>query len=86
LVITNLHLMREADSWKLRMATAWQGTAGDPAPSEFSNAVVRLRAQLSTGPFHLAPLGSVEKEAPHRAGTGPKTAAGDQFVIEGIIR
>ena len=86
LVITNLHLMREADSWKLRMATAWQGTAGDPAPSEFSNAVVRLRAQLSTGPFHLAPLGSVEKEAPHRAGTGPKPAAGDQFVIEGIIR
>jgi hypothetical protein len=86
LVVTNLHLKREDNTWKVQMATAWQRAAGQPAPSEFSNAVARLRAQLSTGPFHLAPLIGVEKEAPHRAGTTPKPATGDQSVIEGTIR
>jgi type II secretory pathway pseudopilin PulG len=86
LVVTNLHLKREDNSWKVQMATAWQAAAGQPAPSEFSNSVARLRAQLSNGPFHLAPLNGGEKEAPHRAGTATKPATGDQFVIEGIIR
>ena len=57
------------------MATAWQGAAGPACAVEVSNAVARLRAQLSTGPFHLAPLSGVEKEAPRRAGTGLKPAA-----------
>jgi hypothetical protein len=86
LVVTNLHLKREDSAWKVQMAATWQGAAGQPAPSEVSNAVTQLRTQLSTGPFHLAPLSGGEKEAPHRAGIASKTAAGGQFVIEGIIR
>jgi hypothetical protein len=86
LVVTNLHLKREDNSWKVQMATAWQASVDQPAPSEFSNAVARLRAQLSIGPFHLAPVSGVEKDAPRRAEAGPRPATADHFVIEGIIR
>ena len=86
LVVTNLHLKREDNSWKVQMATAWQGIGGRPEPSAVSNSIARLRAQLSNGPFHLTSLSGSQKgpSAQPRAGLNP--ASGDQFVIEGIIR
>ena len=86
LAVTNLHLKREDNSWKLRLATAWQGAASPPAPSEISNSLARLRTQLSTGPFHLAPLSGSEKEPPAHPRAGHNPATVDPLVIEGIIR
>jgi hypothetical protein len=86
LAVTNLHLKREDNSWKLRLAIAWQGAASRPGPSEVSNSVARLRAQLSSGPFHLAPLAGSEKEPSARTRVGLHPASADPFVIEGIIR
>jgi hypothetical protein len=86
LAVTHLHLKHADNSWKLQMAVARQGAASQPGPSEVSNAIARLRAQLSFGPFHLTPLRGSEKEpsAQPRAGFNPP--AGDPFLIEGIIR
>jgi len=86
LAVTNLHIKREDNSWKLQMATAWQGTAGQASPSEATNAVARLRAQLSTGPFHLAPLSTLEKQPSRPAGPDLKSPMANKLVIEGTIR
>ena len=86
LAVTNLHLKREDNSWKLHIATAWQGAASPPEPPAVSNSMARLRAQLSNGPFHLTPLSGSEKEPSARPRVGLNPASGDPFVIEGIIR
>jgi hypothetical protein len=86
LAVTSLQLKREDNAWKLRLATAWQGTASPPAPLELSNSLARLRTQLSDGPFHLTPASGREKDPSARLRAGRNPAGGDQFVIEGIIR
>ena len=77
LAVTNLHLKREDDSWKLHLATAWQGAASQPEPSEVSNSIARFRAQLTNGPFHLAPLRGSEKESTAWPKIGLTPASGD---------
>ena len=86
LSVTNLHLKRETNAWKLHLATAWQGTADQPTPAEMASTIAKLRAQLSSGPFHLAPPSSSEKDTSGHSGVGPKPAAADPLVIEGVIR
>src|ERR1019366_1150129 len=56
LAVTNLHLKLEDNAWKLRLATAWQGSATQPEASEVSNCIAHFRAQMASGPFHLSPL------------------------------
>jgi hypothetical protein len=61
LVITNLHLKEDLDSWKLQLAGTRQGSEDEGATRSFSNSVVVLATRLSTGPLHMAIDGSLKE-------------------------
>ncbi len=85
LVVTNLHLKREDNSWRVQMATVWQGATNQPALGEVSNVVARLQAQLFSGPFHLDPVSTSEQAPSARPKVGPNSVS-DLLRIEGVIR
>ncbi len=62
LVITNLHLKQETDSWKLQLAGTVQATEDGSAALTFSNSVVVLAARLSSGPLHMAVAGAGKED------------------------
>jgi hypothetical protein len=88
LAVTNLHLQRVGDSWKLRMTTASQGSASGQAsvPPEVASAVVQLRTKLSDGPFRMAPLSGIENEASRPASSASRSAMVNALLIEGVVR
>jgi hypothetical protein len=53
LVVTNLHIKREEDLWKVHLAGTYQKAIKPATPEALSNAVGLLTARLSDGPFHV---------------------------------
>jgi|ERR1051325_5843700 hypothetical protein len=62
LVVTNLHIKREDDVWKLQLTGTYQASLKPPTPAVFSNAVALLTERLTGGPFHLTLVTGAEKE------------------------
>jgi hypothetical protein len=73
LVVTNLHVQREENCWRVRLAGGYQPAIGNPTPAALSNAVSGLSARLANGPFHVKILTEAEEE---KAGQG-RAQAGD---------
>ena len=62
LVVTNLHVKRENDLWRIQLAGTYQPGLKPPTPAVFSNAVALLTSRLANGPLHLLVLNDAEKE------------------------
>lgn len=96
LVVTNLHVKQESNSWKLQMAGTLQATGQPAAPATLTNAVGLLADRLATSPFHLTILKRSDREYPasEKAGgsgsrpsrTGSPPVMTNQFLIEGVMR
>ncbi len=102
LVVTNLHLKREADRWRFQLAGVLQPTGRPTTPNALSNAVATLSTRLTTGPFHCklltnggtnAPAASTAKAptlanwaARLAANAPPDTTAETNFKLEGVLR
>jgi hypothetical protein len=102
LVVTNLHIVREADVWKVHVAGALQSALRPSRPTAFSDSVALLASRLTNAPFHLLLLD--ERERAGAAAARPKggvaawianviggvqarpPAPTDQFAIEGAMR
>jgi len=90
LVVTNLHVKMEGDSWRFNLAGRLQAGGEEPAPDTPTNAVGLLADRLVNGPFHLTILNRSDhgEPAPERAGVPgnwPATTE-NQFLIGGVIR
>ncbi len=53
LVVTNLHIKRERDCWRVKLAGTPQQGAKEPEPPPVSVLVAQLEARLSGSPFYL---------------------------------
>jgi cell division protein FtsB len=72
LVITNLHIKREEDLWKMELGGVFQAAVQAPTPRALSNSVARLRTRLETGPFHVKLVGgTLQPRMPAKRASGP---------------
>jgi len=90
LVVTNLHVKMEGDSWRLNLVGTLQAVGREPAPATHTNAVGVLADRLANGPFHLTILNRSDHGEPatERAGlpgSGPVTTE-NQFLIGGVMQ
>lgn len=74
LVVTNLHVKREEDLWRVQLTGTMQTTVKQPTPAAMSNSVSLLASRLVNGPFHMRVWDGSEdpkeKEAAAKAASG----------------